>query len=300
MPTTTFGALRRRVQVLTGNRIDAVRASILLNQKFTEIAESYSWSWLKGHNILTTTAARSDGAVTLTTPTTVTGVGTSFGAGDIGSYLRVALDVSYYRITNVVGQVLTLENQYAGGSFTASAYVVFRHIYPLVAEARRLLQIAHWARLRETTQQIISESDALLTLSDIPTHFAYAGQHASGAMQIQLYPVPSAAIGLPYDYLKTIAEPTDDATMVPLRPDVLTYSTAADALYTVIAEAPNPAAVQGLLALAQRYEEKGMAALQEARYSDQAIAGVPRSVRDDSAQGMYNDAWLASHDLGVF
>lgn len=301
MPTLNFGQIKRRIMLRTGGRIDAIRAGELMKDKLTEIAESYSWSWLKAESLLSTVAPKSGGTVTLNVDTTkIDGTSTSFASTDVGSYIRVAQDVAFYKVTAVSSQQLTLETAYVGSTFSTQSYSLFRHIYSLQSDFRRFVSPAFWPRLQEATLGQLDEWDALRSQSDLPSHYAYRGVNSAGVMQVEIWPVPSAAVGIRYSYLKTIPEPSLDTTTIPLRPDVLIYSCAADALYTLVAESTKPQEVQHLAGLAQQYDAKGLQALQEERYSDSAIAGVPRGVRDYRQGQVWNDTFLSDHDSGVF
>ncbi len=298
MPALSWGVLKRRVMLRTGNRIDNIQAGILLNEKLAEWDESFSWSWLKGDGVLSTVAPKGGGTVSLNVDTTkLDGTGTSFAGTDVGSYIRVAQDVAFYRVTAVVGQQLTLETAYVSGTFSTKGYSLFRHIYSMPSTFRRFVSPAFWSRLEEATLGQLDEWDALRSQSDIPSHFAYRGQDSSGNQQVEIWPVPSSAIAIRYAFLKLLPDVTDDASVVPMQPTALIYSCAADALYAIVAESPNPQLVQHLMGIADKYEAKGAQALQEARYSDRRIAGAPQGVRDYRQGGLVSDTFLNTHDV---
>ena len=60
-----FATLRRRIRQRVANKIDDVRAEILLREKLEELWYREAWSWRQDEAVLTTVAPKSGGTVTL-------------------------------------------------------------------------------------------------------------------------------------------------------------------------------------------------------------------------------------------
>lgn len=304
MAYLTYGELKREVILLSANFIDDIRAGEFVKTVLNRLVESYSWSSLKGHAVLATVPTKQTGTVSLTDSMTITGTGTAFDVGDIGSEIRISTQMGYYRIAGVAGQVLTLASPYAGDSFTSSAYVVFKRIYPLASDFRKMLSIPFNRKLREVTIPNLDRLDPERTyFSSNPLRFAYQGVTSAGVTQVELHPVPSTCVGFPYTYLKrfVITNSTVNGTVVPLRSDMLTNLAAADACATKAVEladqSPNTARM--LENLSKRREAKGQEALAEAQFSDLAVAGALQAVRDEDQMWVGADIEIR-HDVGGF
>ena len=296
MPTLNFGQVKRRVMVLAG--VDNLTAGILVNQVSTETLESRSWSFLKAEASLSTRAPKTAGTVALTNATTITGTGTAFDATDVNSYIRVATDVHFHRITAVVGQALTIDPAYPGATFTGQAYSVFRHIYTLASDFRRMLSPVFYRRLSETTLQELDRIDPRRTFqSNSPLRFAYRGRDSNGVEQIEISPVPSVALVLRYAYLQTVAEATTDGTTMRLRPDVLIYAAATMGIRARIVKNPEMAGAGVLLSLAREYEAKAERDLQTAIEADFSLAGASQAVRTVGDGGWVGLDTLIDHDV---
>mgnify|MGYP001567923623 FL=1 len=291
-----FATLRRRIRQRTANKLDDVRAEILLREKIEELWYREPWSWRQDEAVLTTVAPKSGGTVTLNaTPTLVDGTGTAFAAADVGRKLRVANDNTYYEVTAVSGQQLTLETAYAGTAFTASAYSLFRNIYPLATNFKEMISIAYWWRLSEGTVGGVDRYDARRSFtSQQPASFIYRGEDSAGVMQVEISPVPSAAIGIHYVYRNK--PPTwADTTYVPFNETALTYLCASDALYQLAIE--EPAQAQAYIMVADKYQALGQNALAEHSFSDTKLRSIQKSVRDEGMTGAWPDDYAVSHDV---
>lgn len=292
-----FAELRRRIRQRVSNKIDDVRAEMLLREKIEELWYREPWSWRQDEAVLTTVAPKSGGTVTLNAITTlVDGTGTSFVAADVGRKLRVASDNTYYEVTGVTGQQLTLETSYAGTAFTASAYSLFRNIYAMATNFKEMISISYWWRLSEGTVAGVDRHDARRAFtSQQPASFIYRGEDSAGVMQVEISPVPSAAIGIHYVYRNK--PPTwADTTLVPFNETALTYLCASDALYQVAIDEPTLA--QGYITVADKYQGLGQNALAEHSFADGKLRGVQKAVRDIAGDILWSDDYSTAHDVG--
>jgi len=236
---STFDTIRRRVQLLTGNRIDPARAGGLINLTLESLWGDHSWSDKKADATLTLVAPKDLGSVTLNTDRRlVDGTDTSFATSDIGGYLRIGSSVSFYQVIGVSGQQLRLETPYTGDAFLEEPYTLFRHIYPLPLDFKTFLNGSYWDQLHQATQQRLDTMDPLrTTMNSTPTAYAMRGRDAQGHPLIEIWPVPRAAQNIRYSYLRTIGPygRLDGAQIVPLRGDLVAYATACEALMSLAA-----------------------------------------------------------------
>lgn len=298
----TYRQHRNRVRMYTGNRVDDARIGEVLNAVLASLW-SYSWSFRKQTALLVTTPAYSTGTVALNgDPTKVDGTGTAWTSALVGRFLRVANAVSFYRITAVSGQQLTLEAAYPTPFDAGSSYTIFQLFYPLAADVDVLQSQAYWHRLVETTVEGMDRVDAQRsTTGQEPYAFLYQGMDSAGRVQIELRPVPSTAVALRYSYLSTapvLVPGTDDAVEIPLDADLLDYLATAEALYVWCAEHADSPAADRLLNLATRHEQRGQAALPEALFQDAKRAGVAQAGRDEMFGGSPGDFYAYEHDTG--
>ena len=292
-----FAELRRRIRQRSANKIDDVRAEVLLREKIEELWYREAWSWRQDEGILATVAPKTAGTVTLNaTPTLVDGTSTAFVAADVGRKLRVANDNTYYEVTAVSGQQLTLETAYTGTAFTASAYSLFRNIYALATNFKEMISIAYWWRLSEGTVGGVDRYDARRAFtSQQPVSFIYRGEDSTGIMQVEISPVPSAAIGVHYVYRNK--PPTwADTTYVPFNETALTYLCASDALYQLAIEHHEQA--NSFIAVADKYQALGQNALAEHSFADTKLRGIQKSVRDIAGDILWSDDYSTAHDVG--
>jgi len=293
---------RNRVRMLAGNKLDDARVGDIVNMVLEQLWGA-SWSCGKEKGVLTTGAPFSVGTVTLdAVPTKVDGVGTAFTTAMIDRYFRVDTNVGLFRIVNVVGQQLTLETAYPGPAFTLHGYTIVKHIYALAADMDVLQTIAGWRKLAEVTVEQADRFDATRSfVSSGSWAFLYRGVTAAGVVQIEIQPIPSAAVAIRYSYLSappTLIPGADDTTLIPIESEVLDYLAAAEALYVWCAENAEKPGVPQLLALADRREKQGAVALKDALYSDEKRAGMAEAVRDVEYDGYYDNAWAMEHDTG--
>lgn len=297
-----FQQHRRRIMLLTGNRIDNVRAGEVINVVLQEVWTSWTWSFRKKEALLTTVAPYSTGTVSAVSSTVLQGASTVWTSAMVNRYIRIGSDVAFYKITAVdTGlQRLTLETAYAGTITAGSTYTIFQHLYSLASDVDIAATLSYWRKLRETSIERRERADARRSYqSSYPWEFLYRGEDSSGNVQVELSPVPSAAIAVRYHYLSTapqLVQGTDDNTRIALDEDVLNYKGAALALMIYLAEHPEIPGATTLAALNSVYEKKGEAALADAQFADLKKAGASDAVRDDAEDLAIDDEWLWDRD----
>jgi hypothetical protein len=297
-----FQTLRDRIRVMTAGRVDDATIEALARLKLRELWDNWSWSFRMADAVLATVAPKTAGTVTLNVdPTKVDGTNTSFAATDVGMELRVGNQNSRYTVTavNVGAQELTLASAYVGTPFTASSYILQRSVYSLAPDYLDMFSVTYWRRLVEDTLPQLDRYDGRRAFtSQFPFSWTPRGYDSNGIQQIEISPVPSAALGIHYTYRRAL--PTlVDATVMLFPEYPLIYLCASDALSVKaveLAEA-NPAAAQLLQGQADKYQTQGQLALAELQFADLRRAGAAKAVRDEAQSGLDSSDWAVSHDL---
>jgi hypothetical protein len=297
-----FRTLRLRIRARTAGLVDDAVIESLARDKIKELYESWSYSFRFAEGVLATVPTKSDGTVSLNAdPTLVDGIGTSFALTDQGKELRVGNTNSRYTVqsVNVSTQQLTLAAAYVGVAFSASPYILQQSVYSLANDFLDMLSVTYWRFLTESTPQTLDRYDGRRAFtSQLPFSWTYKGLDGNGVQQIEISPVPSAALGIHYTYRRAMPLLTE-GTIIPFREDVLSYLCAADALTTKAIELAekNPAAAQILMDRADKYQAIGQNALAEFQFADLRRSGAAKGVRDEREGGMVSDDMLVSHDL---
>lgn len=238
MPTA-FSTIRTRVQYLLGTNVAISTAELnaLINAEHEGILGDNPWAEKKAESTITTIAPYSTGTVS-TTSTAVTGSGTTFTSAMVGRYIRFGTDQTYYKITafgSVTG--LTIETAVASGDVSAgSTYSIFKNVYALPSDLDRILSMAYRDPLTEITRQDLDrlDPDRTVTATD-PRYWCMRELDSSNVRQVELWPVPTGAVLVRFQYTKTNTLSSDSD--VPLyRSDVLVWKSAASGAYLLYAK----------------------------------------------------------------
>ena len=99
--------------------------------------------------------------------------------------------------------------------------------------------------------------------SQLPFAFRYAGRTATGVQQIEITPVPAAALGIVYTYKRRMPA-FADTDLIPFHEGMLSYLVAADAMSIKALEAAEklPNAAQLYMTQADKYQVLGLKDLQ--------------------------------------
>lgn len=272
----------------------------IIGAEHTTILEDYSWSRRKNETLINLSVPVSTGTVT-GTGTTITGTSTSFTASMVGSFIRIASNTFYHQITAVGSTTsLTIEAALPAAIATASAYVIFKHIYELPPDFGRITSVVSDVRLTEWARPEIDRQDPYRSVTGArPDIYTILGPNyptsATHVFHIEFWPVPSTVQAMRIEYLKTnsLAASTD----VPLyRSDVLVWKAAESAAYFLFGKTGD----QAWMALADRYHVRYTEALQGAREDDLAKFSTASYVKDRAVSSGRGDDFFLSHDpLGL-
>lgn len=234
----TYGAIR----LFLTQQYPGVNPELIsgwINQRYTSILDQLSWSRLNVSAILQTTAPYTTGTVAVVSGSNaLTLTGGTWTAGMTGLEFRVSGRDEIYTFTRLSDTTGTLDRPYEGDDDASASYTIFKRIYALPANCRLLEDSAFdtftLGSLERRSLAQLNASAPGRPLSGTPQIWVSAMDDASSPpnMQVELYPVPDAAIGIPYTYIADQAELTStSAVILPwIRPAALLAGVSADCL----------------------------------------------------------------------
>jgi len=207
----TFGNVRGRLLKLphgAGTDLDALNG--IINDRYMEIMRHYEWSLLKEvDTILQLVAIYDTGTIAVTEGSAnITGTGTTWTAGMTGRRIRPVEREEWYTFTYISPTSGTLDRVYDGDTDAAASYKIFKSIYALASDVGTidsLRDINSGAPLEKKSRDFLDSIDP--SRRTYGTELFYFAQYedASGIQQIELWPIPEEAEGLPYSYKPTVA-----------------------------------------------------------------------------------------------
>lgn len=226
----TWGELRLQLQTSApGVSLDIVDE--FLKTRYAQILGFRQWTGLKKHGVIQTTAAyqSSTDTVALTVGSaTVAGTGTSFSSAYVGMKFYRPGDTAVYSVTAVAsGTSLTLDRAYegvgsdaAGTAYPGSAYVFMQNVYALPSDCRSVIEAINPITGRPMDEFVKEDADQSWgprnTLSN-PSAWAFYDNSAESAPpvihQIEFFPPPQFARGIPIEYRFIAAKFTGDNTI---------------------------------------------------------------------------------------
>jgi hypothetical protein len=251
-----------------GAGIDPLVLKGYINARLREILDRNDWLRLIKTGIIQTIAPYVTGTVALTNGSNaVTGTGTTFTASMTGRRFRVSGRNETYTFTYVSATSGTLDRVFEGDTDTGLGYRIFKAVYSLPADVDRVESVFVPSMRRDLNLRGREWLDAHFGGREFygaPEFFTLTddSSDASPLVQIELYPIPEIAEGLPIRYRVLVADlsATSDILPVWISPNAIIYGVESD-----------------LLALTKDYA--GAAFKQQA--FEQAVAGM---LRQDAMQ----------------
>jgi len=203
-----------------GLNLDIIKSNI---QDSYRMLCAKDWNRLKLQRQIYTVAPYSTGSVAVAAATgIVTGVGTTFTAAMVGRFMRVSYGDSFFEIETYSSPTSLTLRSWAGVAVAAgTAYSIFKTIYPADATFKLIYELEYQTTLRKRSQRYFNNLDpARLTTSSTPIAWAFAGTDATGIIQVELYPVPSAIVPVRV-YGKVLAETLADSGTPKLPEDLI-------------------------------------------------------------------------------
>lgn len=180
----------------------------LINDAIEEICRSTEWSRLEKQSVLQTVAPYQTGTVNVTVGSTlVTVTGGTFTSDMTGRFFRVLSELEYYGFTFASASTGNLDRAYEAADDAADAqFVIYKSVYELPSDVQSIRSLAvlnPGYDLDEITREELDRMAAsrqVQTGFQTPEAYAPAEDSANGLAQIELWPPPSEAIGMPMRY----------------------------------------------------------------------------------------------------
>jgi hypothetical protein len=198
----TYGDLKfRLLKAFPSLDLDLLEGWI--GDTYAEILGALPWTRLNVQGILLTTAPYVTGTVAVTQGSaTAILTGGTWSAAMTGRGFRVGQDTAFYQFTYLNALTGSLDRPYEGTSSAAGAYRIFQSVYPLPSNCRMLNDDAFTLMQRFSHGQMEQLFPGRL---DNGTPYAWASYMDDNStpprMQVEVYPVPDQAVGLPFSYV---------------------------------------------------------------------------------------------------
>jgi hypothetical protein len=299
----TFNTVQSRVTNLVGSNVSISSTEIqqIIAAEHDTILNDNTWADRRAEAVLPLVGPYSAGTIS-TVGTAVTGTNTVFTALMVGRYLRVSLATQYYLITAVADTThLTIEAAVPAGDVTNSTYTIFQTVYTLPSNCERITSIRYQLPLQDTPLQELNRIDPYRSVtSDIPFRYSYRELSSAGYRQIEVWPTPTSAVLLRFDYFKTNAPPilgvswSNDTTSPLYRSDVLVWKSAETAAYLLFSKTGD----QSWAVLSERYHNNYNESLLGAKLDDLGKNSPAHKIRDTAyrAWPLYDTSWSIDHD----
>ena len=282
---------------LTDGQIDEVNARSLVDDSYRELYSTWSWSFAKTEGSITTVAPKSDGTVTTSSgSTTITGVASSWGSGDVGSFIKVG--GNRYEVTAVASSVsITVDPAYVSSGTSGLPYSIFKSNYTLATNVEYVTTMYSRWPMFERSQWEINILDPLRDSSGTPLFYMYRGFNTSNAQRIELFPYPDAVyliryVGFAYDEVGT-----SGSKVIILLNNVVLKMAAEMACMTIAAKKDDPVQSQKWMALAQGYGVQWRELVLQLEQQDIGMRGDHGMVGSRSGQGIISSEFAAKHDI---
>ena len=197
----TYGQIKFQMKkMFPGVDLDLIE--LWINQRYDEILGELPWTRLNVESVLVTAAPFSDGTVAVAQGSnSLTLTGSAWSSRMSGRAFRIAGQSEYYQFTYADDTTATLDRPYEGPNSAAAGYSIFQAVYVLPADCRMLDDNA-FSPLKRMDRSQLNQSDPWRVQSGKPGIFCSYMDDASTPprLQVELYPVPDSAVGLPFTY----------------------------------------------------------------------------------------------------
>lgn len=204
-----------------------------LNERYRQVVESRSWSWLRKESSLTTPAEYSTGTAAVTAGSmAVVGTGTAWAPSMNDRVFRIGTEANYYTVTVTDGTNLTLDAVYEGSTGSGLGYKINQNRYSLAADMDKLLEMYEPRAIRPLQEVDIEWLNAgypSRPLYGDPMWYAYV-RTTGGTEEVELFPLPTRQIVVRYAYISGFVALAVDSDKIPeeVRADALVFGTLAD------------------------------------------------------------------------
>lgn len=198
--------------------IDADVLDGIIADRHGEIIAELSWTRIKAMAVLQTTAPYDTGTVAVTNGSaSVTLTGGTWTTAMTGRAFRVGTDTAYYEFTYASATTGTLDRVYEGTTDSAADYSIWQSVYPLPSNCRIIeddaFSTTSLGPLHRVGRESLNFGDPSRSTTGTPTNWATYMDDSSTPprMQVELWPVPDEAIGIPFEYVAEASAPTQSS-----------------------------------------------------------------------------------------
>jgi hypothetical protein len=216
----TYGSLKFRLtKAFPGVDSDLIEGWIA--DRYAQILAELPGTRTNVQGILRTTAPYTTGTVALTQGSAAISLtGGTWLTGMTGRAFRVGTQDEFYEFTWVSASTATLDRVYEGTTDAAAEYTIFQAVYPMPADCRMLEDDAFstfsMGQMTRFSRSELNASHPYRGEYDTPRMWCLYMEDASTPprMQVELYPIPDAAIGIPFTYIADGTELTDTQQII--------------------------------------------------------------------------------------
>lgn len=233
---STYGEIRLRVVKLFPG-VDPELLDGWLFDRYQEILDKLPWQRLDAQWAFDAPGIVREGTVALTSGSaSITGSGTAWAAAMSGRAIRFGNESAYYGFTHVSGTSATLDRPYAGATASGVAYAIFQNVFALPGDVRVLRAVKPidaLPELEKIDRDVFNDLARDRQRVGRPQFYRPFMDDGSGLPQIEVWPVPDAALPIAIEY--TIEAPafgpdTSTTNLPWVRPAAILAGVAADVL----------------------------------------------------------------------
>jgi hypothetical protein len=202
----TLGQFQHRIsKTPVGAGIDQELLIGFINDRIEAICRSRPWTRLDKQSILQTVVAYTTGTVTIAAgATSGTGVGTTFTSAMTGRLIRFAELLEIYTFTFVSTTAFTIDRALEGDDDqSAVSFRIWQPVYELPNDLGTILSLRNptiGRDLDEYEREWLDRNAASRFSYGPPTLYVPAEDSSNDLPQIELYPGPEDAVGMPMRY----------------------------------------------------------------------------------------------------
>ena len=199
----TLGSFQYRVTktpIGSGADLDVLQGFI--NQRIERYCRAFPWSRLEQQSVLQLVAEYDTGTVTIAAgATSGTGVLTVFTTAMTGRLIRFSNRLDFYTFTFVTGTSFTIDRALEGtDDLSGASYRIWQPVYELpsnLESVKSLRNLTLGIDMNEESREWLDQMDATRTTVGNPWVYAPAEDSSNGLPQIEVWPGPVDAEGLP-------------------------------------------------------------------------------------------------------
>ena len=266
--------------------LNPLQCGVRLNRSYQTLLDMHQWSFLKREALINTVGVYQTGTVTAA-GVSVTGLGTAFTSAMIGRYIRLSTQPEFYKITNVVGQTLTIEST-VGTAVAASGYELFQYHYPKPTDAKHIIGVRRELWLGERSQAWLDGFDPDRNSTGPPIYW-----NNFDDTTLEIYPPSDQPYTVRVSYIVAVPDMSGE-TDTCLLPENLVITHAVFAAYRQLGSRPEGKGYLQMVPMAQEEFKQAWTAAFETDLSKQTL---PTQVLQDGVDlPTSSDFWIARDD----